>query len=198
LGWSYEYRALVAPLLQAGHRVVVPDLIGFGKSDKPKKESFHTFERHRQILLELVERLDLHNIVLLIRTKKDFLGLSLPLAAPGRYQGLWILKTLPGSDQALLPSDFEDDPQKFGLDRMPALVDADLQATAQEAAAFEAPFPDRGHRAALRAFSALSFDGKSQSVQGAVLFRALSRFWREQWTGQVLSGLDVDLALKQG
>ena len=57
--WSYQYRDMIPSLLQAGHRVVAPDLIGFGKSDKPKKESFHTFAHHRQILIELVERLDL-------------------------------------------------------------------------------------------------------------------------------------------
>ncbi|MFZ9649931.1 MAG: alpha/beta fold hydrolase, partial [Fluviibacter sp.] len=41
--------------LAAGHRVVAPDLIGFGKSDKPKKDSFHTFDTHRRSLLDLIE-----------------------------------------------------------------------------------------------------------------------------------------------
>ena len=64
--WSYAFRGLIPSLLQTGHRVVAPDLIGFGKSDKPKKDSFHTFSRHRQILLELVEKLDLQNIILVL------------------------------------------------------------------------------------------------------------------------------------
>ena len=64
--WSYEFRNLIPSLVQAGNRVIAPDLIGFGKSDKPKKTGFHTFSRHRQILLELVERLDLQNIVLVV------------------------------------------------------------------------------------------------------------------------------------
>ena len=57
--WSYLYRKMIPVFLAAGHRVVAPDLIGFGRSDKPKKESAHSFGWHRQVLLELVERLDL-------------------------------------------------------------------------------------------------------------------------------------------
>jgi tRNA(adenine34) deaminase len=57
--WSYLYRKMIPVFLQAGHRVVAPDLIGFGKSDKPKKDAAHSFGWHRQVLLELVERLDL-------------------------------------------------------------------------------------------------------------------------------------------
>ncbi|MBC7549003.1 MAG: tRNA adenosine(34) deaminase TadA, partial [Polaromonas sp.] len=60
--WSYQYRHMIPIWLAAGHRVVAPDLIGFGKSDKPKKDSFHTFDRHRQSLLELVEALDLRQV----------------------------------------------------------------------------------------------------------------------------------------
>jgi tRNA(adenine34) deaminase len=56
--WSYLYRKMIPVFLAAGHRVVAPDLIGFGKSDKPKKEAAHSFSWHRQVLLEFVERLD--------------------------------------------------------------------------------------------------------------------------------------------
>ncbi|MFM6991050.1 MAG: tRNA adenosine(34) deaminase TadA, partial [Rhodoferax sp.] len=65
--WSYLYRKMIPVWLAAGHRVVAPDLIGFGKSDKPKKESFHRFETHRQSLLDLIERLDVHNVVLVVQ-----------------------------------------------------------------------------------------------------------------------------------
>ena len=65
-GWSYLYRHMIAAFGAAGHRVVAPDLIGFGRSDKPKKEGAHRFGWHRQVLLELVERLDLQRIVLVV------------------------------------------------------------------------------------------------------------------------------------
>ena len=66
--WSYLFRHAVPTLLAAGHRVVAPDLIGFGKSDKPKKEIVHRPDWHAQVLQELLTRLDLRNAVLLEQT----------------------------------------------------------------------------------------------------------------------------------
>ncbi|MBY0412191.1 MAG: tRNA adenosine(34) deaminase TadA, partial [Burkholderiaceae bacterium] len=65
--WSYLYRRMLPLWLAVGDRVVAPDLLGFGKSDKPKKEAVHTFEWHRKVLLELVERLDLQRTVLVVQ-----------------------------------------------------------------------------------------------------------------------------------
>ncbi len=125
-GWSYLYRKMIPVFLAAGHRVVAPDLIGFGKSDKPKKFNFHHVDFHRQTLLELVERLDLKNVVLVLQDSAGLLSLSLPMAAPQRYSGLLTLNTLP------------------------ATID-------KESAAYNAPFVDNGHRAALRAFSRIGY-----------------------------------------
>ena len=62
--WSYLYRHMIPVFAAAGLRVVAPDLIGFGRSDKPIDPAWHSFERHRDMLLRLVERLDLRNILL--------------------------------------------------------------------------------------------------------------------------------------
>jgi len=86
--WSYMYSPLIPTILAAGQRVVAPDMIGFGKSDKPKKEAFHRLEFHTQTLLELIERLDLQNIVLVLPQSSHWPGLSLPMEAPQRYLGL--------------------------------------------------------------------------------------------------------------
>jgi len=130
--WSYLYRKMIPVWLAAGHRVVAPDLIGFGKSDKPKKEAAHSLGWHRQVLLELIERLDLHNIVLVVNHESELLGLTLAAAAPERYVGLHMTDTMlvgqNGQDGA---EDTEDTEDK---------------------AASSAPFPDKGFRAALRAF----------------------------------------------
>ena len=80
--WSYLYRKMIPVFTEAGQRVLAPDLIGFGKSDKPKKDSAHTFAFHRQVLLEFIERLDLRNIVLVVQDWGGILGLTLPMAAP--------------------------------------------------------------------------------------------------------------------
>ncbi len=71
-----------------GHRVVAPDLIGFGKSDKFKKPHQHSFDFHRQVLLEFIERLNLKNVVLVVQDWGGILGLTLPMAMPHRYVGL--------------------------------------------------------------------------------------------------------------
>ena len=72
--WSYLYRKMIPVFLAAGHRVVAPDLIGFGKSDKPKKDAAHSFGWHRQVLLEFIERLDLERVVLVVQDWGGLLG----------------------------------------------------------------------------------------------------------------------------
>jgi tRNA(adenine34) deaminase len=121
--WSYAYRNMIPDWVSAGHRVVAPDMIGFGKSDKPKKERVHTLAWHRQVLLNLVERLDLTNIVLVLPHGSEGLGRMLPQFAPERFSKVFVM-TL---------------------------------ATIDPVAA-DAPFPDAGHRAALRAFAFMPTD----------------------------------------
>jgi tRNA(adenine34) deaminase len=60
--WSYLYRHMIPVFLNGGHRVVAPDMAGFGKSDKPTNSSQHTFSWHRRLLLELVEELSLEQV----------------------------------------------------------------------------------------------------------------------------------------
>jgi tRNA(adenine34) deaminase len=116
--WSYMFREQIPKWLAQGHRVVAPDLIGFGKSDKPKKKDFHDLGWHRRVLSEFVQRLDLQHIVLVTTAWGS--ALDLPATAPEHY-----LRT--------------------------ELMDARQVAAG---AGDDAPYPDRGHRAALRAFAA--------------------------------------------
>ena len=171
---------MIPIFLQAGHRVVAPDLIGFGKSDKPKKGTFHTFSAHRQILLQLIEHLDLQNVVLVVPGGGGGqLGLTLPLAAPQRYKGLLVLPGLPFQIDAILPRPFLD-----GHEILPTHLHADVvylpateksQPSSRECTAFNAPFPDDGHRAALRAFFNIPPDSDSSKE---------TDFWKNCWTGQ--------------
>src|SRR5690606_26999435 len=131
--------------LAAGHRVLAPDLIGFGKSDKPKKPAFHTLDVHRRILIDLLEQTDAQCCVLVLQRSAGPLGLTLPMAAPERFAGVLLL----------------DDGVAAG-------------------APYDAPFPDAGHRAALRAWAAL------QAPEPA-LAPALRAYWREQWQGRALA-----------
>ncbi len=85
LAWSYVFRERIAGWLASGHRVVAPDLIGFGMSDKPKKESWHEPGRHRRILGELVARLDLPRCIAVRQNAEEQLGSTLVACDAGRY-----------------------------------------------------------------------------------------------------------------
>jgi tRNA(adenine34) deaminase len=191
--WSYLYRKMIPVFLGAGHRVVAPDLIGFGKSDKPKKEAAHSFTWHRQVLLELVERLDLRNVVLVVQDWGGLLGLTLPMAAPQRYQGLLLMNTLLATGDAPLSPGFlawrEMCAKKPDYEVGRLLARGNPQLSAAERAAYDAPFPDRGHRAALRAFPLLV--PETPDADGAALSRQAREFWRLRWQGRSLMAVGM-------
>jgi tRNA(adenine34) deaminase len=133
--WSYRYRTVIAQLLAQGHRVVVPDLIGFGRSDKPKKEGAHSLDWHLQVLREFIERLDLRQVVLMLPGEAGDaiaeLGRRWARAEPGRHAQTQTHDATPRA--------------------MPNEPD-----TQEARRAWDAPFPDAGHRAAQRAFAAIA------------------------------------------
>lgn len=77
--WSEVWRPMLPVFTQAGHRVVAPDLIGFGRSDKPKKESAHSPDWHRQALAELVRQLGLQRVVLVAQPGAVLPAITAPL-----------------------------------------------------------------------------------------------------------------------
>ena len=184
--WSYLYRRMIPIFLAAGHRVVAPDMIGFGKSDKPKKEAAHSFSWHRQVLLEFVERLDLRNVVLVVQDWGGLLGLTLPMAAPERYRGLLAMNTaLATGDQPLSPGflawrDMCAKNPAYDIARLFARGNHHLSP--EECAAYAAPFPDAGHRAAPRVFPAMVPD--RPDADGAGISRDARNFWSTQWAGR--------------
>ena len=189
--WSYLYRKMIPVWLAAGHRVVAPDLIGFGKSDKPKKDSFHHFETHRQSLLELIERLDLQRLVLVVQDWGGILGLTLPMAAPQRYKGLLVMNTTlatgeqPLSEGFLAWRDWCRSQPQFDVGKLLLRGNPELQP--EEAAAYNAPFPDKGYRAALRAFPPMV--PEFADSPGADLSRQARAFWQNDWQGQSLMAI---------
>lgn len=186
-GWSYEFRHFIPPLINAGHRVIIPDLIGFGKSDKPKKESFHTFNRHRKIVLELVEKLDLKNIVLVISKGSKWLSLTLPLASPKRYLYLSILENEFTNNrfplslgyliwqemQSNVPVSVDEVLSRNHNHNHKLIITENVMTTVRDI-----PFPDLGHQAALRAFSCMLIDEIAN--KNALIHNEVSEFWREQ------------------
>ncbi len=189
--WSYLYRHMLPVWTAAACRVVVPDLIGFGKSDKPKRTDFHNFDVHRQYLLELVERLDLRNIVLVVQDWGGLLGLTMPMEAPWRYQGVLVMNTMLATGDAPLSAGFlswrEMCAKKPDFDVGRLLERSNPHLTPGECAAYNAPFPDAGHRAALRAFPPMV--PEFMDSPGAALSRDARRFWQQDWQGKTLMAI---------
>ena len=189
--WSYLYRKMIPILSSAGHRVVAPDLIGFGQSDKPKKDDAHSFTWHRQTLLELVEQLDLKNVVLVVQDWGGLLGLTLPLAKPERYKGLLVMNTMLATGEQPLSPGFiawremcAKNPQ-FDIAKL--FARGNPQMSADECAAYMAPFPDAGHRASTRAFPAMV--PEFADSDGAAISRQARDFWMNLWSGQTLMAI---------
>ena len=184
--WSYLYRKMIPVFLAAGHRVVAPDMVGFGKSDKPKKDAAHSFTWHRQVLLELVERLDLRDVVLVVQDWGGLLGLTLPMAAPQRYVGLLTMNTTLATGDAPLTPGFlawrAMCAKNPGYDVARLFARGNPQMSPAECAAYMAPFPDDGHRAALRAFAPMV--PEFEDSDGAEVSRQARDFWSTEWTGR--------------
>ncbi len=181
--WAYLYRKMIPVFTAAGLRVVAPDWFGFGRSDKPEDDAWYGFERHRDSMLRLIDKLDLRNVMLVVQDWGGLLGLTLPLDQPERYTRLLVMNTGLGLGQ--VGEGFKQ--WRAYANSQPDLACGKLIArgtpgmTAEEAAAYDAPFPDRRHKAGVRAFPNLVPD--NPDAPGVELSRRAAAFWSEQWKG---------------
>ena len=182
--WSYLYRKMIPVFLAAGFRVVAPDLIGFGRSDKPADEAAHSFDWHRNSLLRLVERLDLCDVLLVVQDWGGILGLTLPPDLPGRVSRLLVMNTALATGAAPTEGfvawrDYSNRNPDLAIGKLMARSCQNLSP--DEAAAYDAPFPDASYKAATRAFPNLVPD--RPDADGAEVSRRALKWWTEQWSG---------------
>ena len=184
--WSYLYRKMLPVFTSAGHRVVAPDFIGFGRSDKLEDDDAYSFDLHRRLLLAFVERLDLRGITLVVQDWGGLLGLTLPMEMPDRFDRLLLMNTaLATGDVPLGPGflawrDYAAKNPDLACGKLlrrscPHLSEA-------EAAAYDAPFPDVRYKAGVRRFPQLVPD--RPDAPGAEISRRARDFWRDEWRGQ--------------
>jgi haloalkane dehalogenase/tRNA(adenine34) deaminase len=182
--WAYLYRHMIPVFEAAGLRVVAPDLIGFGRSDKPADPQWHTFDRHRAMLMRLVERLDLTGILLVCQDWGGLLGLTLPHEMPGRFTRLLVMNTALGTGQVTEGfrqwRAYSNSQHDLPVGKLFARGKPDISAA--ELAAYDAPFPDARFKAALKAFPNLVPDG--DDAPGAAVSRRARDFWRNEWSGE--------------
>jgi pimeloyl-ACP methyl ester carboxylesterase len=190
--WSYLYRKMIPVFTGAGHRVVAPDLFGFGRSDKPVDDPVYTFDFHRTMLMRFIEALDLERVTLVVQDWGGLLGLTLPMEYPQRIDQLLVMNTGlgvgrspgPGFDawKAFVAGNPDFDIAKMMKRSTPVLSDA-------EAAAYAAPFPDARYRAGARRFPALV--PVSPDMQGAEMSQRAATFFREAWQGKAFMAIGM-------
>ncbi|MEO8122581.1 MAG: haloalkane dehalogenase [Burkholderiales bacterium] len=183
--WSYLYRKMLPEFVAAGQRVVAPDFLGFGRSDKPEDEGFYTFTRHRAMLLEFVRSLGLKNVTLVVQDWGGLLGLTLPMALPDVFKRLIVMNTGLGTGDVPLGKGFADwrafSNSKPDMDIAGLMSRSVPTLSPQEAEAYAAPFPDVRYKAGVRRFPNLVPD--HPDADGAALSREARDWWSTQWDG---------------
>lgn len=156
--WSYLYRKMIPPLLAVGHRVVAPDLVGFGRSDKPARPADYSYANHVAWMSAWLEHLDLRGITLFCQDWGSLIGLRMLTHAPERFARVVLANGgLPTGTENNIPGAFKIwrafarwSPW-FPIGRIVASGCA-AGLTKAEIAAYEAPFPTARHRVAARLF----------------------------------------------
>ena len=158
--WSYLYRHVIPPLVEAGHRVLAPDLVGFGFSDKPTDMALFSYERHVGWLTQWFTRLELSDITLFVQDWGGLLGLCVLASQAPRFRAVLAANTA-------LPEGQGEMPEAFAAWRAFATTTEDLpvgqilqggtarELSPAEVAAYDAPFESIPMKAAARVFPAL-------------------------------------------
>lgn len=159
--WSYLYRKMI-PLLSQSHRVIAPDFIGFGKSDKFTKRSDYSFDLHAQTLLSFIQKLSLDKITLVVHDWGGLIGLTVATQIPEKIARLVILNTGLITGDFPLPEAFHK--WRSFVERTPDLPIAKIvekslyqpeRLTKEVLAGYEAPFPDASYKAGASAWPLL-------------------------------------------
>ena len=181
--WSYLYRHLIKIISESGCRVIAPDLIGFGKSDKPIKAKSHTYQAHVEWITEFISILNLKGITLFCHDWGSLIGLRIAAQHPDLFKGIIVSNgMLPEGEHKISPV--------FRLWRLlsgcsPYIpVDHIIQSGAlrkldkEERKAYRAPFPLSEYKSAIRAMpSRVPISPEDpESIINNKLWKSLSRW----------------------
>lgn len=158
--WSFLYRRMIPVLAAAGHRTVAPDLVGFGRSDKPTPRTEYTFQRHVDWMTAWLTGIDLDGITLVCQDWGGLIGLRLVAAMPERFRRVVAANTFlptgdgPPGDAFLAWQKFSQEVATFptgfiinggcARDLAPEVI-----------AGYDAPFPDESYKEGARQFPLL-------------------------------------------
>jgi haloalkane dehalogenase len=180
--WSYLYRKMIPPLVEAGYRTIAPDLLGFGKSDKLSKTKDYSYQKHVDIMVEFVRQLNLQNITLFCQDWGGLIGLRVVGEYPERFARIVAANTgLPSAKGirakigyplfklqirrlgTVTPKQFQENPNFIRWvafsQTVPELPIGSLVQSStvtslspEVVKAYDAPFPDASYKAGARIF----------------------------------------------
>jgi haloalkane dehalogenase len=158
--WAYLYRKMIPIITQAGHRAIVPDLVGFGRSDKPSRRENYTYQRHVDWMHASIIALDLTDITLVCQDWGGLIGLRVAAEQPDRFARIVAANTfLPTGDQPageafMSWQRFSQETPNFTVGRIVnggCVTDLPRDIIA----AYDAPFPDDSYKQGARQFPLL-------------------------------------------
>jgi len=155
--WSYLYRKMIPPLKKAGYRVIAPDLIGFGKSDKPASVDDYTYQRHVDWLRCAIKNLQLKSIIVFGQDWGGLLGLRLVAEEPDLFDRVIAANTgLPTGDEKVSKGfrtwlEFCRNTPEFSVGLIVSRGCVNT-LTPEIIHAYDAPFPDETYKASARKF----------------------------------------------
>lgn len=158
--WSYLYRKMIPIIVDAGHRAVAPDLVGFGRSDKPTPRTEYTYQRHIDWTWTAIDGIGLDGITLVCQDWGGLIGLRLAAEHPERFARIVAANTfLPTGDFAIGESflqwrRFSQEVPDFDAGAIVSMATA-TDLPAEVVAAYNAPFPDDSYKEGARQFPTL-------------------------------------------
>jgi haloalkane dehalogenase len=200
--WSYLYRKMIPGLVARGHRVLAPDLVGFGKSDKPAAKSDYTYARHVAWMRAWLNAVDLRNAVFFGQDWGSLIGLAVVAQDEGRFAGVVMANgVLPDPahlDRILAVRNASRDPDSFQRWQAYAAAAEKLDCgsiiargipviggemitglSAAEEAAYDAPYPDASYQAGALVFPSL-IEPEKLGAEGVAIFHGAWRVF-ERW-----------------
>ncbi len=183
--WAYLYRRMIPILAGSSARVVVPDWLGFGRSDKPVDDEVYCFDFHRNMMLAFIEKLDLRNVTLVVQDWGGILGLTLPMDMAERFSRLIVMNTAIPIGESLGAGflgwkDYVA--SRPNLDCAALMKRACPHLSNAEAQAYEAPFPNQRYKAGVRRFPQMVMI--ERGMGGIDTARRARHFWEYEWQGK--------------
>ena len=182
--WSYLWRHLIPIALKQDYRVLAIDLPGFGKSDKPLNEEFFTFKNYRDIILNFIDQMNLKNITLVLHEWGGTLGLTLPMENPEKYLGVICFNTYINNNSVKLDPGYlnwiESNITNDDLNVRALMARTNRILKLSECNAYEAPFPDKSYKLALRMLP--SIFPLSKETEGYEISLKAEEWWKQNIT----------------